>query len=104
MTEYHSISIYSGTNQKECKVGKYKISKKMVRKIERRTLINKMRRSMVRTFVKKQASIEAGDKQNAKVALLNAEKQLMRGAQKGAFNKKMASRKISRLTKKLINS
>ena len=77
----------------------------MVRKIERRTLINKMRRSSVRTFVKKaEASIEAGDKKNAKEALLNAEKQLMRGAQKGSFNKKMASRKISRLTKKLINS
>ena len=76
----------------------------MVRKIERRTLINKMRRSMVRTFVKKaEASIEAGDKQMLR-SLLNAEKQLMRGAQKGAFNKKMASRKISRLTKKLINS
>ena len=77
----------------------------MVRKIERRTLINKMRRSSVRTFVKKaEASIEAGDKKNAKEALLDAEKQLMRGSQKGAFNKKMASRKISRLTKKLINS
>ena len=82
-----------------------KSAKKMVRKIERRTLINKMRRSTVRTFVKKaEATIEAGDKKIAKEALLNAEKQLMRGAQKGAFNKKMASRKISRLTKKLINS
>jgi small subunit ribosomal protein S20 len=60
-----------------------KSAKKMVRKIERRTLINKMRRSSVRTFVKKaEASIEAGDKKNAKEALLNAEKQLMRGAQK----------------------
>ena len=60
---------------------------------------------MVRTFVKKaEASIEAGDKKSAKEAIINAESQIMRGAQKGAFNKKMASRKISRLTKKLINS
>ncbi len=82
-----------------------KSAKKMVRKIERRTLINKMRRSMVRTFVKKaEASIEAGDKKHAKQALIDAESQIMRGAQKGAFNKKTASRKISRLTKKLINS
>ena len=82
-----------------------KSAKKMVRKIEKRTIVNRMRRSMVRTSVKKaEVLIDAGDKENAKEALVNAEKQLMRGAQKGAFNKKMASRKISRLTKKLINS
>jgi len=80
-------------------------AKKMVRKIERRTLINRMRRSMVRTSVKKaEALIESGDKDNAKIALVAAERQLMRGAQKGAFNKKTASRKISRLYKKLINA
>ena len=82
-----------------------KSAKKMVSKIEKRTIVNRMRRSMVRTSVKKaEVLIDAGDKENAKEALVNAEKQLMRGAQKGAFNKKMASRKISRLTKKLINS
>ncbi len=82
-----------------------KSAKKMVRKIERRTLINRMRRSTVRTSVKKaEALIESGDKDNARVALVAAERQLMRGAQKGAFNKKMASRKISRLNKKLVNA
>ena len=82
-----------------------KSAKKMVRKIEKRTSVNRMRRSMVRTSVKKaEILIDAGDKDNAKEALIAAEKQLMRGAQKEAFNKKMASRKISRLTKKLINS
>ena len=82
-----------------------KSAKKMVRKIEKRTSVNRMRRSMVRTSVKKaEILIDAGDKDNAKEALIAAEKQLMRGAQKGAFNKKMASRKIFRLTKKLINS
>tara|TARA_Y100000590_G_scaffold452259_1_gene595062 strand:- start:46164 stop:46424 length:261 start_codon:yes stop_codon:yes gene_type:complete len=82
-----------------------KSAKKMVRKIEKRTSVNRMRRSMVRTSIKKaETLIESGDKENAKNALLTAEKQLMRGAQKGAFSKKMASRKVSRLTKKLINS
>jgi small subunit ribosomal protein S20 len=82
-----------------------KSAKKMVRKIEKRTLINRMRRSMVRTSVKKaEALIESGDKDDAKIALVAAERQLMRGAQKGAFNKKTASRKISRLNKKLINA
>ena len=52
-----------------------KSAKKMVRKIERRTLINKMRRSMVRTSVKKaEALIESGDKENARVALVAAER------------------------------
>ena len=52
-----------------------KSAKKMVRKIERRTQINRMRRSMVRTSVKKaEALIETGDKDNAKIALVAAER------------------------------
>ena len=72
----------------------------MVRKIERRALINKMRRSMVRTFVKKaEASIEAGDKKNAKEALINAESQIMRGAQKVLLTKRWHQEKFRALPK-----
>ena len=40
-----------------------KSAKKMVRKIEKRTIVNRMRRSMVRTSVKKaELLIDAGDK------------------------------------------
>jgi len=51
-----------------------KSAKKMVRKIEKRTSVNRMRRSMVRTSVKKaEILIDAGDKDNAKEALIAAE-------------------------------
>ena len=49
-------------------------AKKMVRKIARRTEVNKARRSRVRTFVRKvEEAIEAGDKSAAQEALRNAQ-------------------------------
>lgn len=77
-------------------------SKKAIRKIESRTLINKNRVSRIRTFVKKvETLIEAGHKQDAFAALRIAEKELMRGAQKGVLHANKASRSVSRLSKRV---
>ena len=74
-------------------------AKKMVRKIARRTAINKARRSRVRTFIKKvELAIEAGDQAEAKSALVLAEKEMMRAVGKGVFHKNTGSRKVSRLS------
>ena len=90
----------------------HKSAKKMIRKIEKRTAVNKNRRSIVKTAVKK-AEIGLGVRENvtsipltleeAKKTVVEAERQLMRAAQKGAINKKAASRKVSRLAQKLKN-
>ena len=73
-------------------------AKKSVRKIERRTAINKNRRSQMRTFVKKvEAALAAGDGKGAAEALTAAEPKLMRAAQKGILHKNTASRKVARL-------
>ena len=73
-------------------------SKKATRQIERRTAVNKNRRSRMRTFVKRvETAIEGGDKEAAAAALRDAQPQLMKNAQKGLLHKKTASRKISRL-------
>ncbi len=73
-------------------------SKKATRQIERRTAVNKNRRSRMRTFVKRvETAIEGGDKEAAVVALREAQPQLMKNAQKGLLHKKTASRRISRL-------
>ncbi len=81
----------------------------MVRKIERRTVVNRNRRSSVRTAVKN-AEVALGVRGHNSVALsyeeaqplvVSAESKLMRGAQKGVFKKKSASRKVSRLVSKL---
>ncbi len=75
-----------------------KSAKKMVRKIARRTEVNKSRRSRVRTFVRKvEEAVAAGDKAAAINALKAAEPEIMRSVQKGVLHKNTASRKVSRL-------
>lgn len=74
-------------------------AKKAVRKIERRTIVNRARRSRMRTFVRKvEEAIAAGDAALAATALQNAVPEMMRAAQKGVVHKNTASRKVSRLT------
>lgn len=75
-----------------------KSAKKMVRKIARRTEVNKSRRSRVRTFVRKvEEAVASGDKAAAITALKAAEPEIMRSVQKGVLHKNTASRKVSRL-------
>lgn len=77
-------------------------AKKAVRKIERRTKINKSRRSQMRTYVRKvEEAIAAGDSETAFSALRVAEPLVMRAAQKGIVHKNTASRKVSRLNKRV---
>ncbi len=74
-------------------------AKKAVRKIERRTEVNKSRRSRMRTFIRKvEEAIVAGNSDEAKTALQAAQPEIMRAAQKGIVHKNNASRKISRLS------
>jgi small subunit ribosomal protein S20 len=74
-------------------------AKKATRKIARRTVVNRGRRSRVRGFVRKvEEAIAAGDKATALAALHAAEPELMRAAGKGVVHKNTASRKVSRLT------
>jgi small subunit ribosomal protein S20 len=79
-----------------------KSAKKAVRASERRTAINKNRRSRMRTFIRKvEEAIATGDKGVAETALRSAQPEIMRGAQKGVIHKNTASRKISRLSARI---
>lgn len=74
-------------------------AKKMVRKIARRTAINKARRSRMRTFVKKvELAIAAGNQAEARDALRAAESEMMSAVSKGVIHKNTGSRKVSRLS------
>lgn len=74
-------------------------AKKATRKIERRTKINRARRSRMRTSLRKvEEAIATGDQVVALEALKQAEPLLMRAAQTGVVHKNTASRKVSRLT------
>ncbi|HTX50307.1 MAG TPA: 30S ribosomal protein S20 [Caulobacteraceae bacterium] len=73
-------------------------AKKAIRKIARRTEVNKARRSRVRTFVRKlEEALQAGDAKAASVAFLEAQSELMRAVSKGVIHKNTGARKMSRL-------
>ncbi|MDG1859707.1 MAG: 30S ribosomal protein S20 [Emcibacteraceae bacterium] len=77
-------------------------AKKRVRRNAKREVINKARRSRIRTYVKKvELALESGNADEAKVALREAQPELMRGVTKGVLHKKTASRKVSRLAKRV---
>lgn len=77
-------------------------ARKRIRQAERRTAINTSRRSRIRTFLRKvEEAIASGDGDAAKAALQAAQPEIMRGANKGVMPKNTASRKISRLAKRV---
>lgn len=77
-------------------------SKKRARQTERRTAINKARRSRIRTFLRRvEEALGSGDATAAAEALKNAQPELARGVTKGVLHKNTAARKMSRLSARL---
>lgn len=73
-------------------------ARKAARVIARRTEVNKSRRSLMRTSVRKvEEAIASGDKAAAAEALKAAAPEIMRAAQKGVIHRNTADRKVSRL-------
>jgi len=82
-------------------VANHKSCNKRILVTEKKNAINTARRSAVKTSVKKALnSIESNNKQAAIDAVRSAESKLMKAAGK-IMTKKTASRKVSRLTKKI---
>jgi len=76
-----------------------KSAKKATRKIARRTIVNKGRRSRMRTAVRKvEEALATGNRDAAVAAMKDAEPALRRAAQLGVLHSNTASRKVSRLT------
>lgn len=74
-------------------------AKKMVRKLERRTMVNKSRRSRVRTYLRRvEEAIATGDAGSAQSAYREAQAELQRAVSKGIVHKNTASRTLSRLS------
>lgn len=77
-------------------------ARKRARQALRRTEINKSRKSRVRTFIRSvEEAIASGDKSAAEAAMKAAQPEIIRGANKGIMHKNTASRKVSRLTKRI---
>ncbi|MEO1167310.1 MAG: 30S ribosomal protein S20 [Pseudomonadota bacterium] len=77
-------------------------AKKRIRRNNRRAVVNTNRVSRIRTYIKQvETALEAGDKKEATEALQAMQPELARGVAKGIFHKNTASRKLSRLSKRV---
>ena len=77
-------------------------AKKAIRKIQRRTEVNKARRSRVRTYLRRfDEALASGDRAAAETAFVEAQSELMRAVSKGVVHRNTGSRKVSRLSAQL---
>ena len=77
-------------------------SKKRARQSEARHVVNKARRSRIRTFLRKvEEAIASGDQTAASNALREVQPELARGITKGVMHKNTVARKMSRLSSRV---
>jgi small subunit ribosomal protein S20 len=82
-----------------------KSAMRRVKKTHLQTLKNKIRKSKYKTAIKQMSMyLDSGKISEAKKFLPKFNSQLMKVAKTGTINKKTASRKISRITKKIYKS
>ena len=75
-----------------------------VRRVVKQTTVNRLRKSKYRAAVKKMDDlIKTGDKSKIKSYFSVFQSILMKVAKTGTVNKKTASRKISKISKKIKN-
>ena len=73
-----------------------------VRRVTKQTAVNRLRKSKYRAAVKKMEDlIKNGEKDKIKSFFPNFQSVLMKIAKTGTVNKKTASRKISKISKKI---
>jgi small subunit ribosomal protein S20 len=79
-------------------------AKKRIKRNANRAAINHSRISRIRTFIKQvESAIAAGKKKEAAEALKLAQPELARGVARGIVHKNTASRKLSRLSKRVAS-
>lgn len=82
-----------------------KSAKKRILITEKKTAMNKARKSEIKTYIKKfDTAVENGNFDEAKTLLQAIDKKLKRAAHRNIIHTNNASRKVSRLTKKLNNA
>lgn len=79
-----------------------KSAKKRILVINKKTAVNKDRKSEIKTYIKKfETVLNEGNLEKAKEYLTIIEKKLYQAAAKNTIHKKAASRKVSRLSLRL---
>ncbi|MFO7887989.1 MAG: 30S ribosomal protein S20 [Eubacteriales bacterium] len=79
-----------------------KAAKKKIKVIEKKNLINKSKKSEIKTYIKQfNTAVEQNDKETAENLLKKIQKRYNQGETKSTFHKNTVARKISSLNKKL---
>ena len=75
-----------------------------VRRVVKQTSVNRLRKSQYRAAIKKMDDlIKKGEKDKMKSYFASFQSILMKATKSGTINKKTASRKISKISKKIKN-
>ncbi|HNZ83169.1 MAG TPA: 30S ribosomal protein S20 [Sedimentibacter sp.] len=79
-----------------------KSAKKRILIINKKTEVNKSRKSEIKTYIKKfESALSEGNYEKAQEYLKICEKKLYQAAAKNAVHRNAAARKVSRMTRKL---
>lgn len=79
-----------------------KSARKRIRQTERRTIMNRARKSRIRTYLRKvEEAITAGDKATAATAFKAAMPEMHRGVNKGVMHRNTVARSLSRLSARI---
>ncbi|MGV8145673.1 MAG: 30S ribosomal protein S20 [Alkaliphilus sp.] len=82
-----------------------KSAKKRIKVIAKKTALNKVVKSRLKAAIKSfELLVSSGKLEDAKQQLKLVEKKLQKAASKGVIHKSRASRKVSRLTKRLFKA
>ena len=77
-------------------------ARKRIRQTEKRTERNRMRRSRVRTFLRKvELALAGGTKEEAQAAFQAAAPEMQRAVTKGVLHRNTVARKLSRLSARI---
>ena len=83
-------------------MAQHKSAEKRIRQTKRRTEVNRVRTSRMRSAVKDaETAVASGDKAAAQASLRLSEPEMMKAVRKGLIKKNTVSRKISRLAKRI---
>ena len=75
-------------------------AQKRIRQTEKRTAVNRSRKSRIKTFIRKvEDAVTKGDYESARGAFAMAEPEIRRGVTKGVLHLSTASRRLSRLSR-----
>ncbi|MEG2788958.1 MAG: 30S ribosomal protein S20 [Romboutsia sp.] len=79
-----------------------KSAKKRIKVIEKKTALNKARKSQVKTAIRRfEEAVTAGNREEAVAKFQYAQKRICQVASKGTIHKNAAARKVAKLAQKL---